>query len=82
MNFHVLDSLNNTLDINGYIEIDKEWKVYTNLDIGSSGIQVMNTSGDDQESFYGDIFLDSRLSIKGPVKNPVIKGKLTACQGI
>ncbi len=79
--FHVLDSLNNTLDINGYIEIDNEWKVYTNLDIGSSGIQVMNTSGENQESFYGDIFLDSHLSLIGPVKKPVIKGNLLLSRG-
>lgn len=79
--FHVLDSLNNNLDINGYIEIDNDWKVYTNLDISSSGLQVMQTSGDDNESFYGDIYLDSRISIIGPLKKPVIKGNLLLARG-
>lgn len=79
--FHVIDTLNNTLDINGFIEVDNEWKVSTNLDIGSSGIQVMNTSGENQESFYGDIFLDSHLSLVGPVKKPVIKGNLLLARG-
>lgn len=79
--FHVFDSQNNRLDINGFIEIDKQWKVYTDLEILSSGLQVMNTSGDEGESFYGDIFLDSHLSIKGPVSKPIIKGKLILARG-
>ncbi|MDX2432480.1 MAG: translocation/assembly module TamB domain-containing protein [Bacteroides sp.] len=80
-NFNVLDSLKNKLDINGFIEIDDDWKVSTNLNIGSSGIQVMNTSGDEGDSFYGDIFLDSRLSVIGPVSKPVVKGKLLLARG-
>ena len=79
--FHVLDSLQNTLNINGYIDIDKEWTVFTDLDIKTSGLQVMNRTGDETDSFYGDIFLDSRLSIKGPLTKPVIKGKLTLARG-
>ena len=80
-NFNVLDSLNNTLNINGYIEIDDDWKVSTDLDIRSSGLQVMQTSGEESESFYGDIFLDSHLSVKGPVSKPVVKGKLILARG-
>ncbi len=80
-NFNVLDSLNNKLDINGFVEIDGDWQVSTDLNIKSSGIQVMNTTGDEMDSFYGDIFLDSRLSIVGPVSKPVIKGKLLLARG-
>jgi len=80
-NFKVLDSLQNILEINGFIEIDKTWKVSTDLDIKSSGIQVMNTTVDEMDSFYGDIFLDSHLSIKGPVSKPVVKGSLTLARG-
>ncbi len=79
--FHVLDSLKNTLDINGFIDVDPDWKVSANLDIGSSGIQVMNTTGNQREPFYGNIYLDSRLSISGPVSKPVINGKLLLARG-
>lgn len=80
-NFHILDSLNNNLKIDGFIEIDDDWKVFTDLEIGSSGLQVMHTSGLKNESFYGNIFLDSHLSVKGPVSKPVIKGKLILARG-
>ncbi|MFO7670729.1 MAG: translocation/assembly module TamB domain-containing protein [Bacteroidales bacterium] len=79
--FKVLDSLQNTLDINGFIDINHDWKVSANLDIKSSGLQVMNTSGDETDSFYGDIFLDSRLFIKGPLSKPVIKGNILLARG-
>ncbi len=79
--FKVLDSLDNELLVDGYIDFSNKGSVNTDLEISSSKLQVMNRSGKENASFYGDIFIDSRLSFTGPLTNPVIKGEILLSEG-
>ena len=75
-NFTVLDSLDNKLFVDGTIDFSNPKDIYTDLEISSSDLQVMNRNEKDNSTFYGQIFVDSRLSVKGPLTNPDLKGKI------
>ncbi len=80
-NFTVLDSLNNKLFVNGSVDISHPKVIYTDLDILSSDLQVMNRREQDNSTFFGQVFVDSKLSVKGPLANPDLKGKILLTGG-
>jgi translocation and assembly module TamB len=80
-NFTVLDSLNNKLFVNGSIDFTHPKVIYTDLDILSSDLQVMNRRENDNSTFFGRVFVDSKLSVKGPLTNPDLKGKILLTGG-
>ena len=75
-NFTVLDSLDNKLFVDGTIDFSNPKDIYTDLEISSSDLQVMNRDEEDNSTLYGQIFVDSRLSVKGPLTNPDLKGRI------
>jgi len=79
--FTILDTLNNELEVDGYIDFRPEGSILTNLDIASSRLQVMNKADDDQATFAGNVVLDSRLRVRGPLSSPVITGRLKLNEG-
>jgi translocation and assembly module TamB len=80
-NFKVLDSLSHELNIDGSIDFRNKESVLSDIEISTSDLQVMNRKEDKKSSFYGVIFVDARLSVKGPVTSPVLKGKVTLTKG-
>ncbi|MCD4770711.1 MAG: translocation/assembly module TamB, partial [Bacteroidales bacterium] len=80
-NSRVLDSLNNELFIDGSVDFTNTKSIETDLEISSSELQVMNTGEDEKSSFYGNIFIDSRLSVKGPLLSPVLRGEILLSKG-
>ena len=79
--FTVLDSLGNNLILDGYVDVRNEGPISTNLQVTASKLQVMNKEDDGNASFYGNVIIDSRMSMKGPLNNPVIKGNVTLAEG-
>lgn len=79
--FNVLDALNNRLIVDGYIDFSNDWYPMADMEVKSSNLQVMNTDGKDKAPFYGDIFIDSRLSMKGPFSKPVVNGNIVLTGG-
>jgi translocation and assembly module TamB len=79
--FRILDSLDNPLLVDGFIELISDRPATADLEISSLDLQVMNSKGMEKASFYGDIFIDSHLSLKGPLANPVIEGKIILTDG-
>ena len=80
-NFSVLDSLNNKLSVDGYLDYSNGGSILADLNVKSSNLQVMNRNEEINSSFYGDIFINSNLSITGPVSGPVMKGKIALTAG-
>ncbi len=80
-NFKVLDSLNNELLVEGFVDFSKKSQVSADLEITSSNLQILNRKEDKNSTFYGDVFIDSKLSIKGLVTSPLIKGKVILAKG-
>ena len=80
-NFMVLDSLNNELQVDGFVDFSQKSRVSADLEINSSNLQILNRKEDKNATFYGDIFIDTKLSIKGAVTSPVLKGTITLAKG-
>jgi hypothetical protein len=79
--FRILDSLRNEMRVNGYIDLSNPDELMSKLDVTSSKLQVMNTPRTEETPFYGNIFIDSKLSINGPLTNPELKGKVVLANG-
>jgi hypothetical protein len=80
-NFRVLDSLNNELLLNGFVDFSTKKQVYADVGISSSNLQILNRKEEKNAIFYGDIFIDSKLRISGLVTSPVLKGKILLAKG-
>ncbi len=80
-NFKVLDSLNHELLVDGNVDLSNRQQVTADLSVTASNLQVMNKKEDQTSSFYGVIFVDSKLSVRGPVTGPVLKGKIILKSG-
>ena len=72
--FH--DENDNELTINGTITSAD----YTNFDFGltvvADDFRAIHSKETDNNLFYGDLILDTKLNIKGTLKNPVVGGNL------
>jgi hypothetical protein len=79
--FTVLDSLGNNLKLNGYVDVRSEEAINTDLQVSASQLHVMNKEDDGVASLYGNVIIDSRMSMKGPLNNPVIKGNVHLAEG-
>jgi len=80
-NFTVLDTLERPLRLDGFIDFEDFNQVIANLNVSSSELQVMSRDKESQEPFTGNIFLDSRVSIAGPLANPDIGGTIHLSEG-
>jgi|GEM_PF-5928429 len=79
--FTVLDSLNNKLLIDGTLDISNPKAISTNLEVSSVNLQVLNRTEKDNAAFFGQVFVDSKLSIKGLVTSPEFKGTVLLTKG-
>jgi hypothetical protein len=79
--FAILDSLDNELEVDGYVDFPPDGPIMTNLDIVSSKLQVMNKEDDKHASFYGNAIVDTRMKLRGPLENPTITGKIVLDEG-
>ncbi|TFH26884.1 MAG: hypothetical protein E4H10_05685, partial [Bacteroidia bacterium] len=81
-NFRILDTLSNELLVNGFLDFQNIDQVNTDLNISSLKLQVMSRGGEDDDTpFYGNVFVDSKFSVKGPLVNPTIKGNVRLSRG-
>ncbi len=80
-NFTVLDTLNRPLRLDGFIDFGDFKQVMANLNVTSSALQVMSRDKKSKEPFTGNIFLDSQVSIEGPIANPDIGGTIHLSKG-
>jgi hypothetical protein len=72
--FH--DENDNELTINGTIKSAD----YTNFDFGltvvADDFRAIHSKEKDNDLFYGDLILDTKLNIKGTLENPVVSGNV------
>lgn len=74
--FTVTDENSNVLQIDGTVATT-DFKDYGfNLTVDAENFRAINSTAKDNDLYYGNLFLDANLRIKGNVNNPVIDGKL------
>ncbi|WP_035651899.1 translocation/assembly module TamB [Flavobacterium sp. ASV13] len=74
--FSLLDENDNELFVNGTIQSADFVKYNFNLLVEASDFRAINSKAADNDLFYGDLFLDTKLNIKGSLESPVIDGTI------
>lgn len=79
--FTVFDSLKRPLKVNGNIIFENTENIWADLMVETDKINLMNITEKDNAAFFGSVFINSALNIKGSVFSPSIKGKIELEEG-
>ncbi|CAN5277660.1 hypothetical protein BH23BAC2_BH23BAC2_17960 [soil metagenome] len=80
-NFTVEDEDNNTLVMNGTLQTSDYLDYGFNLTVTADNFKAISSTAEDNEFYYGDLILDTRLNITGSLDNPVVRGDLNIKEG-
>ena len=75
-NFTLIDSSGNEAVIDGVVETTDFKEFRLGLNLRSDNFQVLNSTRDDNELYYGKLFIDTRMRISGSPQNPAVEGTL------
>ena len=75
-NFDIQDEKNNELTINGDIKTTDYRAFGFNLTVKADNFRAVNSKAKDNDLYYGDLFIDTNLNIKGTMDAPVVDGNL------
>lgn len=75
-NFEINDEENNTLDLNGSINTTNYRDFAFNMTVDAEDFRAVNSTATDNDFYYGKLYFDTHLNIKGTPDSPVIDGNL------
>ncbi len=75
-NFTLVDSTGNKATINGAVYTKTFTDFKFALDINANNFRAINSTREDNKLYYGKLYLDSRLKIRGDMNKPVVDGSL------
>ena len=75
-NFKIYDEKNNDLTINGKINNQNYANLGFDLTVDADNFKAVNSSAKDNDTFYGQLFLDNHLRVKGTYNNPYVEGTI------
>ncbi len=74
--FSIYDEKDNDLVVNGKV-LTSDFRDYKfDLTVKSQNFRAINSKEKDNDLFYGDLFIDMDLVVKGSIESPVISGDL------
>ena len=76
--FQLADQRGNTARLNGSITTKTYTDFDLNLNLTSTNFSVMNSTREDNDLFYGKLFVTSNIRIRGNMNNPSIEGNINA----
>ncbi len=79
--FTVFDSLNNKAIVSGSVDIKDFKNINLDLRVRSDNFLALNTTKRDNPLYFGTVFLDSDISIKGGIDDPDLKVKAKLNKG-
>ncbi|MES2543380.1 MAG: translocation/assembly module TamB domain-containing protein [Bacteroidota bacterium] len=74
--FTVSDEENNVLVIDGKMNTTNFMDYGFNFDVKSDNFKAVNSKEKDNKLFYGKLYLDSRLKVRGDISKPIVEGKI------
>jgi hypothetical protein len=74
--FALIDSAGNDLVVSGAIYTQDYLDYRFNLEVKADNFMALNSSEKDNELYYGKLFFDTNMRIKGDLNNPIINGSL------
>lgn len=75
-NFNIEDEKSNQLTINGTIATTDYRDFGFNLKVDADNFRAVNSKAADNDFYYGNLFIDTHLSVKGTLASPVVDGDL------
>ena len=75
-NFTLFDENNNELSVNGTIKSADFRNYEFGLALVANDFRAIHSKAADNDLFYGDLFLDAKLNIKGTLDNPIVGGNI------
>ncbi|MBA4320813.1 MAG: hypothetical protein C0412_20685, partial [Flavobacterium sp.] len=80
-NFTLYDENDNELTVNGKIHSMDFRNFDFGLTVVANNFRAINSKAADNDLFYGDLFLDTKLNINGTVNNPIVGGTIKIIEG-
>ena len=74
--FIIKDEKDNKLTINGKINSQNFSNLGFDLSIDATNFKAINSKAKDNDLYYGDLFLDNHLRIKGDWNSPIVDGNI------
>lgn len=74
--FKLQDEKSNNLVLNGDINIQNISNVGLNLSLISKNFNPINSTERENDFFYGELYLDNDLTIKGTINKPIVNGDI------
>jgi hypothetical protein len=75
--FNLIDSLGNKAVVTGTLYTKTFTDFKFGLDINATNFRVINSTREDNKLYYGKLFIDTRITIRGNMAKPVIDANLT-----
>ena len=75
--FSILDSAGNKFAIDGRVSTENFVRYELDLGLNSEGFQIVSSTRDDNELFYGDLWAAMDYDIKGTLESPEVDGEIT-----
>ena len=75
-NFTIKDEKDNDLVVNGNLNSEDLTNLGFDLTVKADNFKAINSKEKDNKDFYGELYLDNDLQIKGSVNNPIVSGKI------
>lgn len=75
--FKLEDENSNNLVLNGDIKTTDFINYNFGLTVTADNFRAVNSTAKDSDLFYGDLFLDAKLNIKGTLESPEVDGNIT-----
>ncbi len=79
--FTIEDEDNNQLVVDGSLQTSDYANYGFNLTINADNFRAISSTAEDNEFYYGDLILDTRLTVGGSLDNPVVRGNLNILDG-
>ncbi|MFA9190687.1 translocation/assembly module TamB domain-containing protein [Flavobacterium sp. FZUC8N2.13] len=75
-NFNLQDEKENPLTVNGTINSQDYTNLGFDLNLTAKNFRAVNSKAKDNRLFYGELYLDNNIDIKGTLNNPIIDGSI------
>ena len=79
--FTVLDPKQNAAILDGSVQMKQFSDFSFDLQANTKDFLLFNTTAKDNKEFFGRMVIDSKLNVSGPLKLPVVNGKVKMKKG-
>lgn len=74
--FSISDSEDNQLVVDGRVLTTNYTDFGFDLRVNADNFKAVNSVAKDNDLYYGDLFIDTKLSVKGDMNKPIVRGEL------